>query len=297
MQQTARVLAAGDIALDLLASSSRWRVHSVFDHAVNLVRIPDVAHRSPQLLHLSPTRASHGHRRLGSPFGLELSYALWRPLRQYLTRYNQSRPWHWSAAQACFFQARRPVLSLGQDWPQARLDCAVQAWQMVYQQQQALADLTLPTASLADHGKLTQKALHGLLAGDMQAACDLLGRGQGLTPSGDDTLIGLLALLKASRLPGQSARGWSRLAQLVQTRGRDMTTDVACAYLHAALQGRFAQPLRRLLACPADQPNQLHQACTDLLAFGHSSGADTLMGLIHGARLLNQSHAIHAADV
>lgn len=294
MQQTAQVPSAGDIALDLLESSSRWRVHSVFDHAVNLVRIPDVAHRNPRLLHLSPARASDIHRRLGSPFGLELSYPLWRQLRQHLARGRRSRPWYWSATQACFYQANRPVLALGRNWFKARIRCALESWQAACQRRQALAELPLPEASLAEHGELTRQALHGLLAGDIHAACRLLGRGQGLTPSGDDTLIGLLALLKASRLPGHSALGWSRLAQLVQTRGRDMTTDVACAYLHAALQGYFAQPLRRLLGCPADQPGQLSQACTDLLALGHSSGADTLMGIVHGARLLNQSRHIHA---
>lgn len=111
----------------------------------------------------------------------------------------------------------------------------------------------------------------------------IIGLGPGLTPSGDDMLIGAMAVVyshahfrnalkKDTFLPPDS--------QLVA-----LTTSVSCTYLENAREGRFSTPLLRLLRRLATHRDS-RSAVESLLAHGHTSGADTIIGLVTALRWL-----------
>ena len=105
---------------------------------------------------------------------------------------------------------------------------------------------------------------------------DLLGRGAGLTPDGDDVLAGMLVAASAlgdPRLPAWRAATKAALA----TR---RTTAVSVGMLHAALDGWAASPLAAAVRalCGPDDPTPAVDA---LLAVGSSSGRALLDGVLY----------------
>ena len=112
----------------------------------------------------------------------------------------------------------------------------------------------------------------------------LIGWGEGLTPAGDDLLIGLLAGLDA-QVRGDEARrrfhGW--LAALLASR-TERTTPIAAHYLRLAANGHYTEPLIRLrtaLLCE-DGDDVVDAALRSALDVGATSGADTVSGLLSG---------------
>jgi Protein of unknown function (DUF2877) len=119
-----------------------------------------------------------------------------------------------------------------------------------------------------------------LTAGDRPdpAVARLLGRGPGLTPTGDDVLAGALVTLCALGAPAAGP-----LAAAVTSAAPDATTAVSAALLRHAARGECVPQLADLLeaialggADPAS--GTLPRAAGALLAVGHCSGA----GLLHG---------------
>jgi hypothetical protein len=100
------------------------------------------------------------------------------------------------------------------------------------------------------------------------AARELLGLGPGLTPSGDDCLVGALAALSCH------GGGWrervSALGPSLAMAARGATTRVAAEFVTCALVEEFSEPLRRATASGD---------AADLFAFGATSGHDTLLGV------------------
>lgn len=110
----------------------------------------------------------------------------------------------------------------------------------------------------------------------------LVGLGPGLTPAGDDVLIGWLA--GEALLPAEPER--ERRVLAVREAIRDclpLTTDVSRAHLADALCSEFSQSLSLFAnalaaADPSDQ--QLRSALRNLAAIGASSGLDAAAGLL-----------------
>lgn len=104
----------------------------------------------------------------------------------------------------------------------------------------------------------------------------LIGKGPGLTPSGDDMLIGAMAVLASTGLlmPAKVATFLPPANQLAS-----LTTSVSCRYLDSAREGVFSTPVLRVLyhMNPARNP---YPAIQRLLSVGHTSGADILSGMI-----------------
>jgi len=112
----------------------------------------------------------------------------------------------------------------------------------------------------------------------VQHAAPLVGLGPGATPSGDDLLVGLSAGLAATGHPaaGPFARGLALLAT-----GR--TTSLAESFLWHAGRGEFAERVQRTAAeVLTGEPAALRAAVDHALAWGASSGADLLVGLLVG---------------
>lgn len=111
----------------------------------------------------------------------------------------------------------------------------------------------------------------------------IIGFGPGLTPSGDDVLVGCLRglwLLVGGDQRFHVAIDSLRQGLLPTLQAR--TTRVGAAFIHHALYGQFAEVLDRAamtLVAPAD-PQEVSSSMTNLLAQGETSGTDTAMGLL-----------------
>ncbi|WP_342433541.1 DUF2877 domain-containing protein [Neobacillus sp. FSL H8-0543] len=110
-----------------------------------------------------------------------------------------------------------------------------------------------------------------------------IGRGLGLTPSGDDCLTGVCAIL--SMLEGPKASYLKKLQSYLLEFGRKRTTDVAFEYLHYATEGKFHLSLLNMCAA-LDQPRGIEflTALEEMKNIGHTSGVDTLLGMLIGIR-------------
>jgi hypothetical protein len=110
----------------------------------------------------------------------------------------------------------------------------------------------------------------------------LVGFGPGLTPSGDDALVGLLAALYHSPGPAQ---GWRVALGHAVPALLHRTSDVSAHYLSLAVDGHFGEAVLEAaehVFARCAEPHRLR-----LLGFGATSGADTLAGLLSGVRLVN----------
>jgi len=109
----------------------------------------------------------------------------------------------------------------------------------------------------------------------------VVGRGPGSTPSGDDVLVGILAVLNS---PASGAPG----ARAAESLGRAMlpvlgaTTDVSGQLLRQAVNGLFSRDVHELILALLGNPDpqQLLNTIRRVIETGVTSGADTCMGLL-----------------
>jgi hypothetical protein len=110
-----------------------------------------------------------------------------------------------------------------------------------------------------------------------EIATRLVGLGPGLTPSGDDVLVGIEAALHALARP---SAGFLALA-LGDVEGR--TTALAATLLRHAAAGEFAERLHSLLAALLGSDEEAIPAAIDrAVAWGATSGSDCLLGVLIG---------------
>ncbi|EXG79421.1 DUF2877 domain-containing protein [Cryptosporangium arvum] len=110
---------------------------------------------------------------------------------------------------------------------------------------------------------------------------ELLGRGEGLTPYGDDILSGaLVTLIAGGHHAGQVIA--SMVAHELATRP-GATTAVSAALLTHAMRGECIPELAAVLTDPLER---LDSAVEALLRVGHSSGGGLLQGVRTGLEVL-----------
>lgn len=135
---------------------------------------------------------------------------------------------------------------------------------------------TAPGLSSAAAEEAQGRLLDGVRAGDaarlLEGARGLVGLGEGLTPAGDDCLVGVLAALHAFA-PALAQAPALRAGIAEAATG---TTLLAREFLRCGLDGRFAEVLVRLCSGPA---REAAAAAQELFAVGGTSGADTFRGL------------------
>jgi hypothetical protein len=103
------------------------------------------------------------------------------------------------------------------------------------------------------------------------AVQQLAGLGGGLTPAGDDYLIGVMAALWLS-----GYKNWP--AQIAAT-AAPRTTTLSAAFLQAAGRGEFIEPWHDLVqALVGGRPETFGHALRRVAQFGASSGVDALAG-------------------
>jgi hypothetical protein len=250
-----RVMRLGSGSLERLAREPEkaGRVHSVFERAVNILW------RDGRLLTLQ------GPGPLAAPFAVALEHL---PTRGSVAPGMPIGSWNFD-----FRDAERVALEM----PNGPLGFAADA----------LPERAGAQALRSPAGARARQALaRGIAARDIRAfadaACALIGFGEGLTPAGDDCVLGALAAVHrlAPGWLGGHAGQRDRLAEAARSR----TTDLARGFLLEALDGRFAEPVLALLTALSDE--SAGGAARRLLAMGASSGADTLYGIRLGCRAL-----------
>jgi hypothetical protein len=117
----------------------------------------------------------------------------------------------------------------------------------------------------------------------LEAARGLIGFGPGLTPSGDDFLVGCLRglwLMRRNELAMRQKLDRWRIALLPDLDER--TTHVGAEFIRHALHGAFAEVLDQAalsLLIPS-HPQTVQSAVGRLLTQGETSGTDTALGLL-----------------
>lgn len=122
---------------------------------------------------------------------------------------------------------------------------------------------------------------------DLKVNSDIVGffsgRGKGLTPSGDDILIGFTLALK---LFGKYD-SWITALEAGVT--GDRTTMISAAYLSALLQGYASEHFIQLVKLIDDgDVEAIEEAVKEVQAFGHTSGNDTLFGFFLGMKYVGK---------
>jgi hypothetical protein len=105
----------------------------------------------------------------------------------------------------------------------------------------------------------------------------LAGLGGGLTPAGDDFIVGVLLAAWA----GLYAPGAHMLAPSLAEAAAARTTTLSAAYLRAAAQGECIAHWHALFAALVQADGAaLPAAVSALVSIGHTSGADALAGFL-----------------
>jgi hypothetical protein len=130
---------------------------------------------------------------------------------------------------------------------------------------EAVTQLRLALVQTKEYGKLENWAeIEGVVG-------QLAGLGGGLTPAGDDYLIGVMAVLWLS--------GYKNWPPRIAAEAAPRTTTLSAAFLQAAGRGEFIEPWHELAqALVIRTPEAFNQALRRVAQFGASSGVDALAG-------------------
>ena len=154
------------------------------------------------------------------------------------------------------------------------------------------SDLVLPngeawksSASASEAGKILSHCSDNIMMHSWESASafasNLIGLGEGLTPSGDDFLCGMLAALQTIATEAALNFRFSLSEKLSDALTK--TNDISAAFLRSAIEGQFSKAVI-LLVEGADKQTVVN----NFSAIGHSSGADTLSGYIFAAETFSR---------
>lgn len=130
-------------------------------------------------------------------------------------------------------------------------------------------------------------------AGASDAALALVGRGRGLTPSGDDFLVGFLAGLWTNSGPRSKYRQFVRALGLTIVADLGRTNSVSATYLRAAANGRVGAALHAVIdALRSGEHRPVAAEIRRVLGIGHESGTCTIIGLLAGLECCPVAHRI-----
>jgi len=135
------------------------------------------------------------------------------------------------------------------------------------------------------------EAIHNLLnttrryeMTDICAVDSLIGLGSGLTPSGDDLLVGYVAgLWCTSKDKTERGQFISSLAETIFQLSHK-TNDISRTYLYHAARGQVSSRLANLAEgiCRGNEPKHLHEMAETAMSVGHTSGMEAVSGLLVG---------------
>lgn len=281
----------------------RGRVHSVFDRACNL-RLLD---GSLVTLVVSALGNVPQGIRLGTPASFDFPSSHLRPGQAVITRgdllavagtslfidLRSARPWDpdLSRLRADF---SRPDVRVA--WSLSRLELDGHP---LRDEKRSLGAILLPSAASVPNPSFDSTLAWGVLSStldlaravkrlDLMAVIGLaealIGLGPGLTPSGDDLLVGYLGgLWAAAGDVRERLEFLSGLARSVLSLAH-RTNEISRVYLQHAAAGRLSEPLVELARAIAQGKADVRQATRNALRVGQSSGAYGVLGLLLGMR-------------
>lgn len=194
------------------------------------------------------------------------------------------------------WKCRVPELGLDMTSPVAR-EAWSTAWELLNKEQKIknadiLADVLFRLNRGSPLSQRISKPFRSLVAStrgfDMQgavtAAKNMIGLGPGVTPSGDDILIGFLAGLwsVAGQNQGKLAFLHSFGAETIKLARQ--TSEISRTYIYHAAQGQFSSALSNLAEAIATN-NNTEEVSHSAMQVGHSSGMDSGTGLLIGLRV------------
>lgn len=103
-----------------------------------------------------------------------------------------------------------------------------------------------------------------------------IGLGQGLTPSFDDSVVGMLSVIYLNNAQDKYIPILRKLMTYQYLKMR--TTSVSIKFLSEALEGVVSYPFYRLIK-RLFSPNHFLNELSRFKGYGHSSGIDTLLGM------------------
>ena len=109
----------------------------------------------------------------------------------------------------------------------------------------------------------------------------VVGRGPGVTPSGDDVLIGILAVLTSPCSGTAGATAAAAIGRLID-RLLPTTTTVSGHLLRQAVKGLLSEPLQELISALVrnSRPDEFMGAIKRVVDTGATSGADACVGVL-----------------
>lgn len=283
------------------------QVHSVFDHAVNIALCAapcELPHQmdaaAPRLLTLLDSPRNMGERCLVVP-----AFALLRATPLMPGMPVRAEQGTLIAAHSTHAFSAYPV------WKTTLVPEGMHVLHAPHLPLSCLADV-MRIAGLTPHPApwghtLYQRMARWVAEEDLATQCAgltaLVGAGPGLTPAGDDMLVGWLCGRQIAYALGdhglcrQVSRNLDSRDKVIRRELRGLlhtkpalSTDISRAFLEDALRGCFSRPLARLgrivLATsqrhvsPTLQLKVLHQAVNVAARFGASSGRDGAYGLL-----------------
>jgi hypothetical protein len=164
--------------------------------------------------------------------------------------------------------------------------------------EEAETDPVLALAWPAIHG-IASACLSGDMPGLLQNAGALVGLGEGLTPSGDDFLGGVLFSVNAIQrlFPGLIYLDSSVQALFIES-ARKRTHPISFTLLKDLAEGQAVEPLHELVgSLLSDPPAESTRTASCLTQIGHSTGWDLLTGALTGLLLTFRSYEMNASSV
>lgn len=143
--------------------------------------------------------------------------------------------------------------------------------------------------------RLCDSLLNGAESAIGPGVAALIGLGEGLTPSGDDLILGMMAAFAHCRpalKPSLAARV-QRLMECVDHMAPRATNRISANYLRLGALGDFSETLGDAtftLLGASTSSEAVGQAIVRLLKSGHSSGTDSATGLYLGITVLMAQH-------
>lgn len=257
-------------------------VHSVFDRVVNLAdardgRLVTLAARSldnaPNTLLVDVARFAAYPLRTGMSAATR-SATLHIGSDDFVLRFDRAAPWH----------AQLP--SYPRDAARLRDNlAAMQAHLAGYvAREDAVNGLgaAMPCTALLE--TRFEALAQGVHRGDIDGVCThgraLLGLGPGLTPSGDDFLVGLFAVLHLAHSP---CHGLRHACDAIAADAPARTHPISVAALREAARGRVRDSVRTLLCELVEgHPAGVRRALARVLAIGATSGRYIVTGIACG---------------
>lgn len=143
------------------------------------------------------------------------------------------------------------------------------------------ADSVLSMALRSKIRKSEQLLRNGMTQLAMDQFIGLIGLGKGLTPSGDDFLVGFLSVLW--RLISVDHEPLLSLRTTIRQHSTK-TNDISSMFLIKACEGEFSRPIVNLLATKEIDVKRIQKFVGVIMDLGHSSGVDLLCGIYYGLR-------------